>query len=106
MRYKGYRGQVTYDEDGRTFYGRVVGLKDVITFQGTTVDELEQAFKDSVDAYFEYCTQLGDQPEKPCSGNLRLRMKPELHAELVMQAAKEGVSLNTLINNKLSSCLY
>ncbi len=103
MRYKDYRGQLTYDEEARIFHGRVVGLKDVITFQGTTVDELEQALKDSVNAYLDWCEKLGEKPEKPCSGNLRVRMSPELHAELVIDAAKKGISLNSLINKKLSS---
>jgi len=102
MKYKGYRGLIMYDDDARLFYGRIVGLQDVITFQGTTVDELEEALKDSVEAYFELCEKLGQKPEKGCSGNLRLRMSPELHAGLVIEAAKKGISLNSLINNKLT----
>ena len=102
MKYKGYRGQVMYDDEARVFHGRIVGLKDVISFQGTTVIELEQALKDSVDTYLAWCEELGEKPEKPCSGNLRLRMSPQLHAELVVEAAKKGMSLNSLINAKLS----
>ena len=47
MKYKGYEGTVTFDEDARIFHGEVVGLKDVITFQDSSVDELEQVFSDS-----------------------------------------------------------
>ncbi len=59
MKYKGYNGQVTYDEEAKLFHGEVVGLRDVITFQGTSVVELEQAFKDSVDEYLDFCKELG-----------------------------------------------
>jgi predicted HicB family RNase H-like nuclease len=74
MKYKGYQGQVTDDEDAKLFHGEVVGLKDVVTFQGTSVDELEQAFKDSVDEYLDFCKELGRTPEKLFSGNLLLRL--------------------------------
>ncbi len=57
MKYKGYFGEVTYDDEARIFHGEVMGLKDVITFQGTTVQELEAAFKDSVDDYLAWCKQ-------------------------------------------------
>jgi predicted HicB family RNase H-like nuclease len=55
MEYKGYFGQVAYDDNAKLFHGEVIGLKDVITFQVTNIEELEQAFKDSVDDYIEWC---------------------------------------------------
>ena len=59
MKYKGYHGQVTYDEEAKLFHGEVSGLRDVITFQGTTVNELKQGFKDSIDEYLDFCKELG-----------------------------------------------
>jgi len=72
MKYKGYTGIVTYDEDARIFHGEVVGTLDVITFQGKSVDEIESAFKDSIDDYLEFCSSRNEQPEKPFSGKLRM----------------------------------
>lgn len=103
MKYKGYVGQVTYDDEAKLFHGEVVGLKDVITFQGTTVIEIEQAFKDSVDDYLVWCKEQGEQPEKSFSGNIRVRVSPDLHAKIAMQAALEGVSLNSYIQKKLKN---
>jgi predicted HicB family RNase H-like nuclease len=102
MRYKGYIGNITYDSDAKIFHGEVIGLKDVITFQGTSVRELEKAFNDSVDDYLIWCKERGEQPEKTFSGKLNLRMSPELHAQLVIEAAQRDMSLNDLINEKLS----
>lgn len=102
MKYKGYFGQVTYDDEAKIFHGEVIGLKDVITFQGTTVEEIGKAFRDSVDDYLEWCEELGEKPEKTYSGELRLRMQPDLHAHLALEAERKGVSLNELINSKLS----
>ncbi len=65
MKYKGYQGQVAYDEDAKLFHGEVVGLRDVVAFQGTSVDELEQAFKDSVGEYLDFYKELRRTPEKP-----------------------------------------
>jgi len=59
MKYKGYTGHVEYDDEAKIFHGEVLGIKDVVTFQGTTVDEIEQAFKDSVDDYLAFCAERG-----------------------------------------------
>lgn len=101
MKYKGYIGQVVYDEKAKIFHGDVIGLKDVITFQGESVQELEQAFKDSIDDYLAFCLQRNEKPDKTFSGNIRVRMNPELHAEIAIQAAKKGISLNEFITQKL-----
>lgn len=63
LKYKGYIGFVIYDEEASIFHGEVVGLKAVITFQGTIVDEIEQAFRDSVDDYLDWCAERGVTPE-------------------------------------------
>lgn len=102
MKYKGYIGQVSYDDDAKIFHGEVVGLRDVITFQGTSVRELEKAFKDSVDDYLAWCEERGEEPEKSFSGNLRIRISPSLHAKLAREATLHGESLNAFITEKLS----
>jgi predicted HicB family RNase H-like nuclease len=101
MKYKGYVGKVEYDSKAKLFHGEVLGLNDVITFQGTTVKEIEKAFKDSVDDYLAWCKERGEQPEKSYSGNLRLRMSPDLHAHLALEASRQRMSLNEFINKKL-----
>lgn len=105
MNYKGYHGQVNYDEDAKLFHGEVVGLRDVVTFQGTSVDELEQAFKDSVDEYLDFCKELGRAPEKPFSGKLILRLPPEIHERAAYQAKCSGVSLNTWLKQGIQQLL-
>tara|TARA_R100001143_G_C3361009_1_gene135766 strand:- start:9597 stop:9866 length:270 start_codon:yes stop_codon:yes gene_type:complete len=58
LEYKGYHGKVEFDEEAGLFHGEVVGLRDVITFQGKSVDELEQVFRDSIDDYLDFCQEL------------------------------------------------
>ncbi len=101
MKYKGYIGHVEYDEKAKIFHGEVVGLRDIITFQGKTVEELEQAFNDSVNDYLALCKERGEKPEKTFSGTFNLRIPPELHAKLSLHAKAEGMSLNSYITQTL-----
>ena len=70
MKYKKYFGHIEYDDKAKIFHGEVIGLKDVITFQGTTVDEIEKAFKDSIDDYLSWCKERGEKPENLIPENL------------------------------------
>jgi predicted HicB family RNase H-like nuclease len=101
MKYKGYTGVVELDEELGVLFGRVIGLRDVITFQGASVPEVVQAFHDSVDDYLEFCAARGESPEKPYSGQFILRVDPQLHRVMVHAAEAKGLSLNALIEETL-----
>ncbi len=103
LTYKGYHGKVDFDEEAGLFHGEVVDLRDVITFQGKSVEELEEAFRDSIDDYLEFCQQLDEEPDKPFSGRLMLRLPTEVHRKVFVRAKKEGKSLNEYITEKLSA---
>ena len=101
LRYKGYVGSIRVDMDARVIRGSVVNTRDVITFQGATVDDVEREFHRSVDEYVDFCEENGLVPEKPFSGCFTVRIGPKLHREFTALAASRGVSLNALI----ASCL-
>lgn len=101
MKYKGYYGHVSYDDEAKIFHGELVGIRAVITFQGNSVKELEQAFKDSINDYLDWCKKRRKSPEKPYSGKLNLRMNRALHAKLASKAHQEKISLNAYINECL-----
>ncbi|NCQ70937.1 MAG: type II toxin-antitoxin system HicB family antitoxin [Microcystis aeruginosa L111-01] len=67
MKYKGYEAIIEYDEEDRLFFGRVINIKDIIVFDGLSVDELEQSFQDVIDEYLADCQALNKTPEKPFS---------------------------------------
>jgi predicted HicB family RNase H-like nuclease len=79
LNYKGYTGRVEYDVEAKLFHGEVLNIKDVITFQGKSVDEIERAFRESIDDYLDFCKSRGEAPEKPFSGKFVLRLPPDLH---------------------------
>ncbi len=101
MTYKGYSGSVRFDDEADIFHGEVIGLRDVVTFQGTTVDELKQAFHDSIDDYLDFCESRGEEPDKPYSGKFLLRVDPLLHRRLAELSANDGESLNNWIVSRL-----
>src|SRR6056297_1918535 len=101
MEYKGYFARVEFDDKANIFHGEVINLRDVITFEGESVDELRKAFADSVEDYLEFCAERGEDPEKPYSGKFLVRVEPELHKTLAIKARKKGKSLNTWIHDTL-----
>ena len=95
MTYKGYEGVGALDEEAGLFTVEVINTRDVITFQGSSVEELKRAFEDSVDDYLEYCATRGKDPEKPFSGTLSLRLPSDLHRRIALEARRAGQSLNS-----------
>jgi predicted HicB family RNase H-like nuclease len=103
MKYKGYQAKVELDERAGLFHGEVINTRDVITFQGSSVDELKQAFQDSVDDYLDFCASRGEDPEKPFSGKFLVRVPPEVHRKIMANARRQGKSLNAYVIDKLKS---
>ena len=101
LKYKGYVGHVEFDSDADIFHGEILGIRDVITFQGKTVDEIKQAMKDSIEDYFDMCRKNEKEPEKPFSGKLIVRLDSELHRKVACAALREGKSINKWIAETL-----
>lgn len=103
MEYRGYTsGPVTFDEEQKVFSGTVAGLRAVIHYEGSTADELAQAFRDSIDFYVDWCAERGKQPERPFKGQILVRTAPELHRKAALRAAEEGVSLSEWISRRIA----
>ena len=94
LEYKGYVGKFSYQEGDENFHGLVLGLNDMIAFQGKDIAELRQSLAEGVEDYLAWCREDGREPEKPYSGNLRLRLPAALHRRIAILAQGEDVSLN------------
>jgi predicted HicB family RNase H-like nuclease len=103
MEYKGYIARVEFDDEAGIFHGEVINLRDVITFEGASVEELRQAFKDSVDDYLDFCAERNEEPDKPFSGKFMVRIDPELHRQIYLRAKMESKSLNSWLNETLET---
>jgi len=97
MEYKGYIGKAEFDDEAGVFCGEVIGLRDVVTFRGSSVKELQKSFRESIDDYLAFCRRMNKAPDVPASGRLILRIPPELHSRVAVVAKSEGRSLNTWV---------
>ena len=105
MEYKGYVGKVEFDDEAGIFHGEVLDTRDVITFQGRSVDELKTAFQESIDDYLAFCKQRGEEPNKPFSGQFVTRIPPELHRQVNLAARISGKSLNAWVAEQLQTAV-
>ncbi|SFU61465.1 Predicted nuclease of the RNAse H fold, HicB family [Methylobacterium sp. 174MFSha1.1] len=103
MHHGPYQAIVEYDDGAGLFHGEVVNLRDVITFQGRSVDELKQALAESVDDYIEFCRARGEEPEEPFSGHLVVRVDPKTHKAAASAAQRAGISLETWVARTLDA---
>lgn len=98
LTYKGYTARIEFDDTAEIFHGQVIGTRDVITFQATSVKELRAEFHHSVDDYLEFCATRKEQPDRSFSGRIALRIESELHRQASDCAAMVGLSLNSWIS--------
>jgi len=101
LKHKGYTGSFEYDSEEDILFGRVIDIDAVITFHGSSIEEIREAFKESVDTYLETCALKNITPAKSFSGNIRLRISPELHRESFIKATSSGKSLNQFVQEAL-----
>ena len=87
------------DFQNNCFHGRVLGITDVITFDGATLDELTESFKNAVEGYLEHCQSTGKSPDKLYSGKFVLRIEPDLHRLATIYAKQHDMSLNSFVEN-------
>lgn len=94
MTCKGYTARIEFDERNNIFVGRLLGIRDIVSFHADNVADLRAAFEEAVDDYLETCAKLGKPAEKPASGRLMLRIPPEVHGAALIAAQAAGTSLN------------
>jgi predicted HicB family RNase H-like nuclease len=106
MTYRGYVARIEYDDLDKILVGRIAGIRDIVSFHGDSVAELERAFHASVDDYLDACAKLGQSPDKPASGKLMLRVPPEVHRAALIAAEASGASLNQWATKVLADAAH
>ncbi len=105
MAYKDYLGKVEFDDEANIFHGEVVNIRDVITYEGQSVDELRQSYEDSVEDYVAFCIERGEQPQKPFSGRFRVQLSPEEHRQIILAATKAGKRIDVWVADILGQAV-
>lgn len=101
VEYKGYLGSVEFSEADGLFYGKVMGIRGLLSYEGTNAKELIEDFHGVVDDYLELCAAEGKEPERAYKGNFNVRISPELHKQAVIQATANGLSLNSFVEQAI-----
>ena len=97
LEHKGYYASIHFNADDEVFHGKIIGINDLVSFEGTTVKELKAGFKEAVEDYLETCAELGKEPEKTYKGSFNVRIPSELHREAARHAALKNMSLNDFV---------
>ena len=104
MEYRGYLATVEYDDSVGLLHGEVINAAPypIVTFEGSSVEELKREFRISIDDYLAWCKEDGVEPQRPFSGKLNLRLGTDLHRRVAVCAARSGVSINSWIKDALA----
>ena len=97
LKHGGYTARVEFSAEDRVFFGQLDDITDLISFEGNTVEELENAFVEAVADYLALCVKIGKQPEKSFKGSFNVRMRPELHRRAALASRERNMSLNQLV---------
>jgi predicted HicB family RNase H-like nuclease len=105
MKYKGYFGSVHYSDDDNLFYGKLEFIRALVSYDGTDVKNLRLAFEEAVDDYLQMCHKTDKEPEKPFKGSFNVRVGPNLHQRVALNALSKGITINKYINEVLEKAV-
>jgi len=105
MEYKGYLGSAEFSAEDEVFQGKLVGIRDLVTYQTTTAAELKTSFHDAVDDYIRTCQENGRKPDVPFKGTFNVRVGRSLRKRAAMAAAQRKTKLNAIVSEALERYL-
>lgn len=103
LEYKGYHACVSYVSETNTLRGVIEGINDFIDFECADLNEVTKEFHEAVDDYLDFCKSVGKEPEKEYKGSFNIRIRPELHKMLALEASCNGESLNKTVERVIES---
>jgi len=98
LKHKDYLGSVAFSSDDGVLHGKIIGINDLVTYEGSSVDELQKEFIESVEDYLTTCADLEKEPNKFFKGVFNVRTSNERHRDLAIIAEKKKMKLNELVN--------
>jgi predicted HicB family RNase H-like nuclease len=105
IKYKKFIGSVRFSSEDEVFFGKIEGIDDLVTFEGSSVKELKKSFSEAVEDYIELCEKKNKNLEKSYKGSLNIRLPQELHKIAALKAKSEGISLNRFIKQAVEKVL-
>lgn len=103
LSYKGYNGTVEYSKEDNCLFGKVIGIKSLLSYEGQSVAELQEDFYNAIDEYLDDCKENNITPEQPYKGTFNVRISPELHRNIAVYAIEHGKTLNAAVEQAIKS---
>jgi len=103
IKYKDYLGSVHFSSEDGIFFGKIEGIDDLVTFEGTTVEEIKESFSEAVDDYIEICKKTGKPLRKSYKGSFNVRIPSGLHKKAIKKSVLLGISLNNLVKKAIEN---
>jgi predicted HicB family RNase H-like nuclease len=105
LTHKGYDGSVLYSAEDNLLHGNLLGIRDMVTFDGQNLKELQKNFRDAVEEYLQMCAEIGKSPNVPYKGSFNVRVTPDLHRRVVRLAERKHKKLNAVVNEAIEAYL-
>lgn len=103
LEYKNYYAEVHFSAEDEVFFGKVLGINDLVSFEGSTVTELKKEFQEAVEDYLTTCKELAKEPEKAYKGSFNIRIPSELHRQAARQASLNKLTLNDFVRKAIDA---
>lgn len=101
LSYKNYNGTVEYSKEDDCLFGKVIGIKSLLSYEGESIKELKADFQKVIDEYLADCRERNVEPELPFKGTFNIRISPELHRNIALYAMEHGKSLNAAVEEAI-----
>ncbi len=95
--YKGYSGTIEYSSQDGLLFGKVQGIRSLISYEGASGKELDEDFRSAIDEYLADCKEEAIKPEKAFKGSFNVRVSSDLHKQAALYALREKMSLNSFV---------
>lgn len=59
VEYKGYIGSIEYSLEDRVFYGKLLNIEDLVTYEGEEIYSLYNHYLEAVDDYIKFKKEIG-----------------------------------------------
>ncbi|MCW3106510.1 MAG: type toxin-antitoxin system HicB family antitoxin [Segetibacter sp.] len=105
LEYKGYFASVHFNARDEVFYGKIIGINDLVSFEADSVQELKNAFHEAVEDYLETCKEIQKEPDKTYKGSFNVRIPSDLHREAAIVAAAKNISLNDFVRYAINNTI-
>jgi predicted HicB family RNase H-like nuclease len=105
MEYRGYIGSVDFSSEDEVFHGRLEGIRDLVTYEGTDVESLKRSFRDAVEDYIDMCRDKNKPPDVPFKGSFNVRVGRDLHKRAAIYSAEHNKRLNAVVTEALERYL-